>query len=520
MLGAMGPVVLALRILPHPLFCLTFHEKEMYVDKGVFITPTVISLPKNGCTDRYAARLKHLIEYLDSPLQVPESLPASGGRPKRFAFAVIASGLAALFSTMNLGVGISNAVDVDRLSETVSYIQSNQEEISFKLNSMTETVLELTAEHHNSFLAINQKVELTQLQTDYNACLIGLNRLDLIIQAILDQSLTNHILPTTEIISFLKASPILKDSIYVRYPRLAYRLGKVELVNVDPGRNLFSVLIMLPHIAAVPDGMIYLPLYTPRFSPSDNGSLIESLPSLTPLFSPHGRFNGHDELLSLDTDRCTFFNMATICPLTSIFHAPSTTCTNHLLRNETDPDLLTTTCGIKEHSSALADLSLFDESPTSLLIFSNQRIVGTSKLGRSEILPGNGAPSCLLINKLQFSEVSIGSQKVRVNLRTDAFSLAPEEKEIVRHLHVHQDSPISSRLAAVRAAQLHPRSSHFWTSVLVAILITAISAAVVAAPFFITAWVRRLLLRRSTEYLEQKMEFAARGTVEAGPDPM
>ena len=486
----------------------------MFSDKGVFITPTVISFPKNGCTKQYAARLKHLLEYLDSPLQIPASLPASNGRPKRFAFAAVASGIAALFSTLNLGVGISNAVDVDRLTETVTYIQTKQEEISFKLNEMTESVLELTAEHHNSFLAIKQKVELAQLQTDYNACLIGLNRIDQVIQSILDQTLTNHIIPTSDILNFLKASPVLKDSIYVRFPRLAYRLGKVELVNVDPARNIFSVLVLLPHIASVPDGLIYVPLHTPRFTPSENGSLVESLPPLTPLFSPHGRFNGRDELLSLNIDKCTFFNMATICPLTSIFHTPATTCTNLLLRNETDPDVITSTCTIDQHTSTLRDLSLFDESPTSLLIYSNEKIVGSSRLGSSEVLPGGGAPTCVLINKLQFSSLRIGTHHVVTNIRTDAFSLATEERHIVRHLHAHDSSPFAPRLAARKAAHLHPRSIHFWPSVATVTFVVAIMAVIIAAPLALAAWIRRFLLRRQNkEYTSRKIAFAESASV-------
>ena len=432
-----------------------------------------------------------MIEYLDSPTSVPESQVVAHGRPKRFAAVALATGLAAFLSMVNMGVGISNSVDIRRLTETISYIQENQENITFKLNKITEAVLELTTEHHNSFLAIKQKIDLVKLQSDFNACQIGLNRIDNLIESILSQSLTNHILPPSDILAFLKASPVLRDSLYVRFPRLAYQLGKIELVNVDPERKIFTVLVILPHISSNPDGFLYEPLFAPRFFTKDNHTLMENIPDITSLFSYNGPFENQQELMSIDRSKCTHYNLAMICPLTAQFHSPGTACTNRLINNDTDEFTLTTTCGSTSHVVSRPHLTNFAESSTSLLLFTNEHVTGTSSQGDIEIVPPHAPLSCVAVQKLLLSSLSVGGKKIFLNLWTDAFSIAPSDRSVIKHLHALRSTLAHLRDPIKLVGHLHPSSSFFLPSAAAVAVISTAILGLIGASMLVARIIRR-----------------------------
>ena len=461
----------ALRVFPHVNRCVTFVEHPLYLDRGVYITPTIIEIPSNGCADEYVKRLKHLLDYLsDDSLTVPasEHAPNTHGRTKRFASLVL-GGLSTILATISLGTGISSAVELDKLKETVTFIENHQDKISFELATLTARVLELTTEHHNGFMALRQEVELAKAQTEYNSCKIGLNKLDDTIQSVLSQKLTHHIIPTRDVLSFLHSNSVLKDSLYVRYPRLVYKLGKIELVSLNVDKRLFTILVLLPHLSAVPDGFIYRPLYSPRFfvNEDQNQSLVEHFPSIPPLFSLNGPFDGRLDLLSMDESKCLTYGLFSVCPLTAQYFAPDTTCSNYLLNNVTGSQLHRA-CGFSLHPSPRTKWTSLSESSTYLLIFSNQNVKGISASGYLDVVSPFAPPSCVLINKIHLSSLRIGDRNVILNFRSDAFSLAPEEREVVRAIHALQRDDVVDR-ESLPVSHLDPRSRFFTPSLLMVV---------------------------------------------------
>ena len=426
-------------VFTHPKLCLAYTRHDLYYDKGLYITPTVIKFPEIGCVDQYVLRLRKLIEYLSSPVDsVPASVHASESvRHKRFAFIPMLVGLASVLSTVAMGSGISNAVNIRELSDTVSYIGENQKQISFQLDELTSSILELQTSHHNAFLAIKQKVDLVKLQTEYNSCQLGLNRLDNVIQSILAQSLTGHIVPPGEVMSFLNSNKVLRNSIYTTFPRLVYKLGSIELVNVDPENRIFTVLILLPHLDRESDGYLFEPLHVPRFSISGNRTLIEVSPSITALTSPKSDLQRltPSDLTGIELDKCKIFNMAAVCPMSASFYGPSSVCSASLLKNATDLDTLTRKCDITIRDVDRRYLTNVAEFPTAMIIFSNEKTVGRTSAGKITLIPEGAPPSCVLLEKLQLSSLEVGGKTFRLNLRTNVFSLSPETSSIVRHLH-------------------------------------------------------------------------------------
>ena len=419
-------------------------------------------------------------------LTIPESKHISN-RPKRFAFTAFVAGLAALLSTVSMGTGISNVVDLTKIEETIHHLESNQAKISIELSELTRDLLEMKTDHHNVFMALKQSVDIAKAQTELNACAIGLNKLDNIIESILSQTLTNHILPAHQIMEFLRENSILKDSFYTIFPRLAYKLGRIELVNVDPERHIFTILVLLPHISAAPDGHFYHPLFAPRFFPQGNGTMVEHIPFIPPLYTLDDPSDTQTDLLSMDDSKCQYLNVAVVCPLTAQSYTPATTCSNAILRNETGLPLAEA-CSIVTHPSPHERLTTIAESATSLLLFTNQGVKGVGPTGFMDIVAASAPPSCVMINKISLSQLKIGERTVIINLRTDAYSLAPQDREVMRHLHALR-GPISDPMAAQKASHFNPISAHFGTSLLGVISISASLIMVLA----ILSWLGRKL---------------------------
>ena len=490
-----------MRTFTHPSLCVSFTEHPLYLDLGLYIQPTVIQISPMGCPDSYVSRLQNLIEIVRDPtVDLPHSQLVS--RPKRFALtgAAFVAGIAALIATIGAGTGLSNRIDLEELTDTVGYIKENQEKITFELNQLTQSVMEMNTVHHNRFMAMKQTVDLAKAQSDFNACQIGLNHLDSTIQSIMAQTLTSFILPPHNVMTFLKSNKILADSIYVRFPRLVYKLGKVELVDVNPTEKTYTVLVILPHINYAPEGFLYEPLFAPRFFPLSNNSQIEEIPEIPPLFSYSGPFDkphSRTDLLSMDITRCGFYPSAVICPLSAQFYRPSTTCSNLLINNITDVATLAKACDITSHSAAPRHLTVFDESTTSLLLFTNEVVVGQSSAGQVEIVPVHAPPSCVLINKLQLSSLEIGGRVIFLNLRADAFNLAPPDRYVIRHVHALDHSlPFADSRKLRSVPQLHPKSRHFLPSLatVIATTIAVLVAGVILA--FLIVKVKRYLYYR------------------------
>ena len=146
------PVLRALRVFTHPELCVTFTRHPMYVNRGFYITPTVIHLPVDGCSNEYVRQMKRLIENLgDSAPFIPGSKHVPNARPKRFAVTAIVAGLAALLSTVSMGNGISNSVDLSKLKETVQFLEKNQARISVDLAESTQELMRMKTEHNNVY---------------------------------------------------------------------------------------------------------------------------------------------------------------------------------------------------------------------------------------------------------------------------------------------------------------------------------------------------------------------------------
>ena len=473
------------RTFTHPTLCLSFTESPLFVDRGLFITPVVLRLPPQGCVKEYELRLRQLIEYLDDSLLVPASHHVSGSeRPKRAAFAVVTA-LASLFSTLAIGSGISNTVQISKLAETVSYITSNTETIVFELDRIKKTIIELQSAHFNSFLAIKQAVDVVQAQAEHNSCQIGLNRIDNIIQSLLSQQLTNHLLPPSQILGFLRSSPVLRDSLYTAHPRLIYKMGKTELVSVDPQRSTFTILVMLPHINRQPEGVLITSLFAPRFFKEGNTTFIEDAPHFPSLFSLSPPGSPRTTLMSMDESKCSHINKGAICPLSAQFFHPLTLCTNSLFYNDTDPDKHVELCGFKKVATPVDVITNFAENPSSLILFSNQVTVGVTPAGRINVIPPGAPPSCIALNKLTLSALNVGNRTILLNLRTDSFSLASPDAAVLRHVHsLKRPLPYGTRKSTV-VSPFHPLSRHFASSLLVSILTSTLVVLIILGGFIL-----------------------------------
>ena len=470
----------SLEVFTHPKLCLAYTRHPLFYDKGLFITPTLIKLPELGCSDEYVLRLKRLIEYLSSPSQsVPASVHVSEPvRRKRLAFVPVLVGLASVLSTIAMGSGISNAVDIHGLTDAVSFITENQKRINFELNELTASVLELQTAHHNSFLALKQSVDLVKLQAEYNSCQVGLNRLDAVVQSILARSLTSHIIPPADISAFLNTNEVLRNSIYTSFPRLVYQLGSIELVNVDPDHQAFTVLILLPHLDRESDGYLFVPIYAPRFSLKGNRTQIEVSPPISALASPKADLDrlATSDLSGIDSSKCNIFNMAAICPMSATYYNPSSICSASLLMNATDADTLSNRCDLVTRDIDRRQLTNIAESPTALILFTNEETIGRTSAGKITLVPRGAPPSCVLLEKLQLSSLEVGGKRFLLNLRTDIFALSPETSSIARHLHsTLGDLALSNPSRALATAQLHPSSKHFPVS-MIAVFLTAFVA--------------------------------------------
>ena len=476
-LASLGTWALAnTKISSHPTFCLAFEQQRLYINKGIYISPLVVQLPNSGCVEEYAAKLKALIHQLDAPLIPPAIHVPSIGRHKRMVMLGVISTLAALLSTASMGTGISHSVRMDGLAESITFIRDNQQKIVFELNSLTESVLEMQTAHRNTFMAIKHTAELARLQGEHNACQIGHVKIQNIIQSILAHSLSNHILPPSEVMTFLRANPVLKESIYITFPSLVYRLGKIELVNIDPEKQLFTVLILLPHINQDPDGTLFTPLYAPRFHVSENRTFLESTPKLSPLFKLGTGPLDNTPLSSMKVQNCKFINHGAICPMSSQYFDDSTLCTNLLLRNTTDDKQLTKDCGLRTHTIDSAFHTSVSESPTSLILFTNENTQGVTKAGSLSILPKGSPPSCILINKLHLSSLVVGNKTFILNIRTDVFALNTKEQSVVTHL-LAVEEPLPSR-EKVDVSPLDPKSYHFAASIMTVITVSMLTTCV------------------------------------------
>ena len=455
----------------HPTLCLSFTETPLYLDQGIFISPLVVQLPSMGCTDTYAKRLMELLHQLDSPL-----LPAASHRNKRFAIPLIST-LAALFSTISMGAGISNSVQLGQLTETIAFIGANQNKIKFELDKLTESVLEMQTAHHNSFLAIKQTATMAKVHSEYNSCQIGMNKMDSVIQSILTKSLTSHILPPDQITRYLSSNKVLMHSIYTINPRLVYELGKIELVNIDPEKEMFTVLLLLPHIQGSPDGRLFTPLHAPRFHVRNGIVNLESTLNLPSLFYVGVPPSPSDPLLSMDTSLCRFINKGAICPLAGQHFDEMTHCSNLIMRNASTLEL-EQSCHFSTHSFPGSQHTSLKESSTALLLFSNEETRGLTHSGSISIIPKNSPPTCILINKLHLASLVIGNKTFRMNIRTDVFEIPKEDASVVLHLHsVKTPLPFALKEGF---PNLHPLSGHFFFSLGIVLSVCLLSILICA----------------------------------------
>ena len=501
-LSLLGVTLASTRLWNHENLCLSFAETPLYLDKGIYIVPLVVQLPKRGCTEEYSRRLSLLIQQLDTPFIPASQFVPNARRIKRTPIPVIIAGLATLFSTISIGSGISNAVRIDDLAKTVSFIESNQEKISFRLSTMAQQLVEMKTEHSNSFLAIKQTAELAKIQSDFNSCQLGLNKIDDIIQSLLTHSLTNHILPPARVLDFLKANPVLRDSLFLSYPHLVYEFSRVELINVDPERQTFSVLVLLPHVNHQKDGRLFTPLHAPRFEVQNQEVVLESSPKLTALFQLGTGPLSPRPLLSMDLQKCKSINHGSICPLTAQFFDDSTHCTNKILRNVTDPESLSG-CGFHHIKLPVHQHTSIADSMSHLILFSNEKTDGLTSSGFISLIPEGAPPSCVIINKIQLKSLVVGNKTYFLNLRTDIFELDSEDQTVVSHLMASGTMPF---LGTRTHGHLHPFSRHFGASVLAVTFISII----ITAMFLSGIWgIRRFVSPKipTVSDLERAKEF-------------
>ena len=215
--------------------------------------------------------------------------------------------------------------------------------------------------------------------------------------------------------------------------------------------------------------------------------MVEHIPFIPPLYTLDDPSDTQTDLLSMDDSKCQYLNVAVVCPLTAQSYTPATTCSNAILRNETGLPLAEA-CSIVTHPSPHERLTTIAESATSLLLFTNQGVKGVGPTGFMDIVAASAPPSCVMINKISLSQLKIGERTVIINLRTDAYSLAPQDREVMRHLHALR-GPISDPMAAQKASHFNPISAHFGTSLLGVISISASLIMVLA----ILSWLGRKL---------------------------
>ena len=218
----------------------------------------------------------------------------------------------------------------------------------------------------------------------------------------------------------------------------------------------------------------------------------------------------------MDVSRCQYFPSTVICPLSAQFFRPSTTCSNLLLNNVTKLETLVDACGITAHSSAPRHLTVFDESSTSLVLFTNEIVVGVSPAGQLEIVPSHAPPSCVLINKLQLSSLRIGGRIIFLNLRADAFNLEPPERFVVRHVHALKEAlPFADSRRLRTTPHLHPKSRHFLPSIATVVIATISVMVVVVIGTAVVLKIRKTV--RDRYFGNVRLQKQVAQTVELAP---
>ena len=397
-------------------WCYTLDEKERW---GYCDIPY--------CSFHAVERLESLIvkgdvfKNHDSPIY--ETLTK---RPKRSVSLLFS----AIFSAVSIGFSISNAVRITQLENTFSFLQHNQEHILQSLSETNEALNQLSTNQKELFYAVKHLSKETHTMDRQILCELDTRKTNDIIDAILHQEVTSHVLPIENLIQFLEKENNLRNSIYITYPRLLYKLAKLELINVDATKGIVTLLMAIPHIQKEAEGFHYQPLLTPRFFLAKDGVRMEQPFPLTQLIDidptlphPKGRY-----LWGVKPDQCLQHLNAFICKVGAHYSDNHVQCSNAFLQNSTDYIKLKNHCGYSitekpDEKWEKTECSFVAQTATHALIFTNEKVVAKTDIGPIPIRKDGQAPACLFINKLSVKELKVGNKTLVLNARLDAITI-------------------------------------------------------------------------------------------------
>ena len=149
--------------------------------------------------------------------------------------------------------------------------------------------------------------------------------------------------------------------------------------------------------------------------------------------SPTNRY-----MMGVQGDQCEQHNSALICKISNQFDNHQVKCSNSILQNKTDFNKLAKVCNYAQDTANYGETTFYAESPSHALIFSNEEIKGKSASGIATPLHYKDSHhACLLINKIELKELSIGGRPKILNIRTDVLKVTQESKDnYVRRLNV------------------------------------------------------------------------------------
>ena len=347
--------------------------------------------------------------------------------------------LGTAISAIKIAQGISNSIKLQRLHDTVTYMGNNQHAIKRTLQSLQSSVTTLETDMKQSFLAVKDLDEKTTAISNRMACQLNQIKLNNLMDSLSHGKITTDILPPENLIHLLSQNAGLKDSIYIKYPHLIYKLGEVEILDLDPEEGILTILLFIPHINQNPDGFTYEPLLVPRFQVEGKESLLEKFPKMPTLIdhnphliSPKGR-----GMMGLKENSCEQLHSFKVCKLANHFDNQLVKCSNALLQNTTDQDILEQVCSYTVVRQPWQQSSYTDESSTHVLIFTNEDVQGTTKDGIFTIANKHENPGCILVNKLAMHELTIGDKFFELNVRSDALREHSNTNRLLQNLCPH-----------------------------------------------------------------------------------
>ena len=339
----------------------------------------------------------------------------------------------AVVSGLKLAFGISNAVKLENLHQTVTYIGNNQVEIKESLRNVQASITSLETKQKQIFLAVKDLEDYTISIDRKLLCQLNQIKAGRLLDSLGHRRISTSILPPENIIDMLTHEVGLKDTVYIDNPHLIYEMGEVQVLDLDPEQGIVTMLLLLPHINSVPDGFLYTPLILPRFELEDDGVLQEKtirLPSLIDL-TPHYLPPNGRAMIGIDSAACQQMHELRVCKLGSHFTDNSVECANAILQNSTNVGKV---CNFQVESKSWQESSFVVESSTHVLIFSNERVHGSTTHGIFEVKTDKNVPSCILVNKVSMKSLSVGNKTFSLNVRSDALMRNVENQHFVRNL--------------------------------------------------------------------------------------